>query len=325
MNIEIEYQGRRQVVTSAELFRLAASGELQPSTRLWLDGKETNCGNVKGIVFGAPQTPAVANANPFAVDVPGPEIPTYTSTGPQQNRRFSTPYLDYMIAGGSTPYVMCYLNSGQATVSPSGGRVWMKGMIGTQTNASGGFLKSLGRMVAGETFFLSHYVASGPAEIAFATKLPGMIVPRVLGPGESVICQRGAFLAASPGVELSVFWQKKLSVGLFGGDGFIMQRATGPGIVFLELDGAAFEYDLAAGEQVICDTGAVAWMDSGCSLDIQMVKGVKNILFGGEGLFNTTVTGPGKVTLQSMSVFGTASKLAPIIYRLIPHDSNGPR
>jgi uncharacterized protein (AIM24 family) len=321
MNIEIEYQGRRQSVTLAELFQLAADGELQPSSRLWIDGKETNCGNVKGIVFGAPQTTTVPVPNAGAA----PGVATYSSTGPQQNRRVSTPFLDYLIAGGSTPYVMCYLNAGQATVSPSGGRVWMKGMIETQTNATGGFLKSLGRMVAGETFFLSRYVASGPAEIAFATKMPGMIVPRVLAAGESVICQRGAFLASSPGVELSIFWQKKIGAGLFGGDGFIMQRATGPGVVFLELDGAAFEYDLAAGEQVICDTGAVAWMDPSCSLDIQMVKGVKNILFGGEGLFNTIVTGPGKVTLQSMSLFGTASKLAPLIYRLIPHDSNGPR
>ena len=202
MNIEIEYQGRRQSVTLAELFQLAADGELQPSSRLWIDGKETNCGNVKGIVFGAPQT--------STVPVPNAGVATYSSTGPQQNRRVSTPFLDYLIAGGSTPYVMCYLNAGQATVSPSGGRVWMKGMIETQTNATGGFLKSLGRMVAGETFFLSRYVASGPAEIAFATKMPGMIVPRVLAAGESVICQRGAFLASSPGVELSIFWQEKI-------------------------------------------------------------------------------------------------------------------
>ena len=319
MKIEIEYQGRRQEVSSEELYGLAASGEIQPSTRLWLDGRETNCGNVKGIVFGAPQRTTA----PVPNGVPVPNVATNSSTGPQQNRRVSTPFLDYVIAGGSTPYVVCYLGAGQATVSPSGGRVWMKGMIETETNAQGGFLKSLGRMVTGETFFLSRYVASGPSEIAFATKMPGAIVPYVLSAGESLICQRGAFLAASPGVELSVFWQKKFGTGLFGGDGFVMQRATGPGIVFLEIDGAAFEYNLAAGEQVICDTGAVAWMDSTCTLDVQMVQGMKNILFGGEGLFNTVVTGPGKVTLQSMSLFGTASLLAPIIARLMPN--NGPR
>ena len=319
MKIEIEYQGRRQEVSSEELYRFAAAGEIQPSTRLWLDGRETNCGNVKGIVFGAPQRTTA----PVPNGVPAPNVATNSSTGPQQNRRVSTPFLDYVIAGGSTPYVVCYLGAGQATVSPSGGRVWMKGMIETETNAQGGFLKSLGRMVTGETFFLSRYVASGPSEIAFATKMPGAIVPYVLSAGESLICQRGAFLAASPGVELSVFWQKKFGTGLFGGDGFVMQRATGPGIVFLEIDGAAFEYNLAAGEQVICDTGAVAWMDSTCTLDVQMVQGMKNILFGGEGLFNTVVTGPGKVTLQSMSLFGTASLLAPIIARLMPN--NGPR
>ena len=325
MNIEIEYQGRRQAATLQDVFRLAAAGELQPSTPLWLDGKLTNCGNVKGIVFGAPQTSTIPVPNFGATPASDANVPTYSSTGPQQNRRVSTPFLDYMIAGGSTPYVVCYLNAGQATLSPSGGRVWMKGMIETQTNAEGGFLKSLGRMVTGETFFLSRYVASGPAEIAFATKLPGMIVQRVLAAGESLICQRGAFLASSSDVQLSVFFQKKIAAGLFGGDGFIMQRATGPGIVFLELDGAAFEYDLAEGERIVCDTGAPAWLDPTCTLDVQMVKGVKNILFGGEGLFNTIVTGPGKVTLQSMSVFGTASVLAPIIYRLIPHDNNGPR
>lgn len=315
MKIEVEYQGVRQTVDTGRLFQLAAAGEIQASTRLWLDDKETFCGNVQGIVFGAPKTRPVPAAPSPQVQVP----PTVASSyGPEQNRRVHTPFLDYVIGGGSTPYVVCYLNGGQSIQSSSGGRVWMKGAIDVQTNASGGFLASLGRAFAGETFFMSSYLATGPSEIAFATNLPGMIVPRVLGAGEQLICQRGAYLASSAGVKIEIAFQKKLGSGLFGGEGFIMQRVVGPGVVFLELDGAAYEYILRPGERVVCDTGALAWMDATCSIDVEMVKGMKNMFFGGEGFFNTVITGPGSATFQSMSAESTARKVFPYIRAMLP-------
>lgn len=120
-------------------------------------------------------------------------------------------------------------------------------------------------------------------------------------------------MAATYGVELAVHFQKKLGAGLVGGEGFLMQRVTGPGLVFLELDGHCVEYDLAPGEQVVCDTGVVALMDSTCQMDVQMVKGVKNVLFGGEGLFDTVVTGPGKVYLQTMTIAQLAKLLVPFM------------
>jgi uncharacterized protein (AIM24 family) len=171
----------------------------------------------------------------------------------------------------------------------------------------------LGRMFTGESLFLSKYTAQGPAEIAFASSFPGRIIPMELGPGRSIICQKKAFLAATAGVTLSVYLQKKLGKGLFGGEGFIMQKITGPGFVFLELDGHCMEYSLAPGERLVCDTGVLALMEESCQMDIQMVKGVKNMLFGGEGLFDTVVIGPGKVWLQTMTIPHIAGLISPYI------------
>ena len=161
---------------------------------------------------------------------------------------------------------------------------------------------------------MSRYTAKSDAEIGFSSSFPGSIIARELGAGESLICQKSAFLCATYGVELSVHFQKKMGSGFFGGEGFIMQKVTGPGTVFLEVDGYCHEYDLAAGEKVVCDTGVVAIMDSTCQMDVQMVKGVKNVLFGSEGLFDTVVTGPGKVYLQTMTV----SKLADLMVPFLP-------
>ena len=327
MILEIEQNGSRRAITSVELFEMAAQGKLQSESKLWVDGVETFCGNVKDIVFGppaflkTPTVPPVASVSPNAPVSPAGAAPQTPSAALndnatlRQNARVRTPYVDYLIGGGSTPYLICYLEAGRSVYSTTGGRVWMKGPIETQNNAQGGFLKSLGRIASGESFFMSSYRASGPAEVAFSTNHPGVIVARELNAGESVVCQRGAFLAATPGVELSVFYQKKIRVGFFGGEGFIMQRATGPGVVFLELAGAAVTYELAPGEKMTCDTGSLAWMDHTCSIDIEVVKGVKNIVFGGEGLFNTIVTGPGRVTFQSMSIPGLAGELAPFFPR----------
>lgn len=219
----------------------------------------------------------------------------------------------YSIEGGSLPAVIIQLDSGETILSEAGGRTWSRGPIATEAKAEGGVGKSLGRMFAGESLFMSRYTAQGPAEIAFSSSFPGKIIARELQAGQSIVFQKRAFLCATYGVELAVHFQKKLGAGLFGGEGFIMQRVTGPGIVFLEVDGHCQEYDLMQGEQLTCDTGVLAIMDATCTMDVQMVKGVKNMLLGGEGLFDTIITGPGKVHLQTMTIAKLAKQMVPFL------------
>lgn len=221
--------------------------------------------------------------------------------------------MKYTIEGGSLPVVIVQMDPGEVMISESGARTWARGNVITEAKAEGGFGKSLGRMFSGESMFMSKYTANGPAEIAFASSFPGRIVAKELAAGESIICQKKAFMAATYGVELSLHFQKKLGAGLVGGEGFIMQRVTGPGLVFIELDGHSVEYNLAAGERLTCDTGVVAIMDSTCTMTVEMVKGVKNVLFGGEGLFDTVVTGPGKVHLQTMTIAQLAKLIIPFM------------
>lgn len=219
----------------------------------------------------------------------------------------------YNIQGDSLPVVICNLEPGEQMISESGGRTWYKGNVLTETSSGGGAKKVLGRMFTGESLFMSVYTAQSPCEIAFASSFPGRIIARQLAPGETIICQKSAFLAATAGVETAIHFQKKLGAGFFGGEGFIMQRVTGPGLVFLELDGHCVEYNLAPGEPLVCDTGVLAMMDATCALDVQMVKGFKNVFFGGEGLFDTIVTGPGKVYLQTMTIPHIANLIIPFI------------
>ena len=219
----------------------------------------------------------------------------------------------YSIEGGSLPAVIIQLESGETILSEVGGRTWSRGPVVTETKAEGGVGKSIGRMFAGESLFMSRYTAQGPAEIAFSSSFPGKIIARELLVGQSIVCQKQAFLCATYGVELAVHFQKKLGAGLFGGEGFIMQRITGPGIVFLEVDGYCQEYDLVQGEQLTCDTGVLAIMDATCTMDVQMVKGAKNMLLGGEGLFDTVITGPGKVHLQTMTIPKLAKQMIPFL------------
>ena len=221
--------------------------------------------------------------------------------------------MKYSIEGGSLPAVVIQLDPGETLISEVGGRTWSRGPVVTETKAEGGVGKSLGRLFTGESLFMNRYTAQGPAEIAFTSSFPGRIVARALNPGESIICQKSAFLCATAGVELAVHLQKKLGAGLVGGEGFIMQRVTGPGMVFLEVDGYCPEYDLAPGEQLVCDTGVVAIMDATCQMDVQMVKGAKNMLLGGEGLFDTVLTGPGKVYLQTMTISKLARLMTPFL------------
>lgn len=219
----------------------------------------------------------------------------------------------YKIEGGTLPVAILELEPGEEIISEVGGRTWAKGSIETDTKATGGIGKAIGRMFSGESFFMSHYTAKSKAEIGFASSFAGSIVAKELRAGESVICQKSAFLCATAGVQLSVFFQKKLGAGFFGGEGFIMQKITGPGVAFMELDGYVKEYDLGPGEQIVCDTGLVALMDETCTMDVVMVKGLKNMFFGGEGMVDTVVTGPGKAYIQTMSLPRLAQMLAPFI------------
>ena len=221
--------------------------------------------------------------------------------------------MDYTIEGGTLPAVIIRLDAGETIISQAGGRTWSRGPVVWESKAEGGIGRSIGRMFAGESLFMSRYTAQGPAEIAFSSSFPGRIVARKLGSGQSIICQKSAFLCATEGVDLAVHFQKKLGAGFAGGEGFIMQRVTGPGTVFLEIDGYCQEYDLVKGEQIICDTGVLAIMDDTCHMDVQMVKGARNIFFGGEGLFNTVITGPGKVFLQTMTVAKLAAQILPFV------------
>lgn len=218
----------------------------------------------------------------------------------------------YKIEGDTLPTVVIQLSAGESIVSEVGGRSWMKGPIETETKG-GTVGKSLGRMFSGESLFMSHYTAKGDAEIGFASSFVGKIVVKELLAGQSLICQKSSFLCATQGVDLSVHFQKKIGTGLFGGEGFIMQKITGPGVVFLELDGYVKEYDLAPKEELICDTGLVALMDASCTIDVRIVKGLKNKLLGGEGLVDTVVTGPGRVYIQTMPIPRMARLLAPFL------------
>ena len=220
----------------------------------------------------------------------------------------------YQIEGGSLPAAVIQLERGETLVSELGGRTWAKGPVTTETKAPGGIGKSIGRMFSGENLFMNYYTAEGPVEIGFASSFAGSIVVKELAAGQSIICQKSAFLCATSQVELSIFFQKKLGAGFFGGEGFIMQKVTGPGTVFLELDGYVKEYDLVQGEELVCDTGVVALMDETCSMDVRMVKGLKNKLFGGEGLIDTVIIGPGKAYIQTMSLPRLGGMLSPFIH-----------
>ena len=221
--------------------------------------------------------------------------------------------MQYTILGNDLPVVTCNLAPGESMITERGSMSWMSPNMKMET-AAGGLGKAFGRMLSGEAIFQNIYTAQGgPGMIAFASSFPGSIRAVQITPGRDVIAQKAAFLASERSVELSVHFQKKLGAGFFGGEGFIMQRLSGSGIAFLEIDGAAIEYDLAPGQQMIVDTGYLAMMDATCSMDIQTVPGLKNKFFGGEGFFNTVITGPGRIVLQTMPISGVAAAIRPFI------------
>ena len=218
--------------------------------------------------------------------------------------------MKYSIEGGTLPVVMCTMDAGEAMITERGSMSWMSPNMKMETTSNGGIGKALGRMFAGEAMFQNRYTAQGaPGLIAFASSFPGSIRAFDIAPGNGMIVQKSAFLASETTVTLSVFFQKKLGSGFFGGEGFIMQKLSGQGTAFVEIDGHAVEYDLAAGESMVVDTGYLAAMSESCTMDIVTVPGVKNMLFGGEGVFNTVVKGPGKLILQTMPISAVAGSL----------------
>ena len=220
--------------------------------------------------------------------------------------------MNYEIIGGNLPAAICHMRKGEKLVCESGAMSWMDDAFEMETSG-GGLGKMFGRMFSGETMFRNIYTAKRDGEIAFSSSFPGQIIAVQVTPGNPVIAQKRAFLACDPGVETSVFFQKKMGAGFFGGEGFIMQKFEGNGIVLLEVDGSVKEYTLAAGQRMIMDTGHLVMMEGTCSMDIERIKGAKNIVFGGEGLFNTVVSGPGKITIQTMPIEKTAQLLAKLM------------
>ena len=222
--------------------------------------------------------------------------------------------MEYEIKGGSFPMVVCKLQKGETMKDESGAMAYMTSNVKMDTNTGGGLLKGLGRALAGDSIFLNFFTAEEDgAEIGFASYCPGKIIPIRLDGTNSIIGQKSSFLAAEEGVDIDMYFRKKFGAGLFGGEGFILQKFSGNGIAFLEIDGEVIEYDLQPGEKLFVDQGHIAAMDESVDFDIERVKGAKNLLFGGEGLFLATLKGPGRVWIQTMPIAKLAEAIIPFI------------
>ncbi len=219
----------------------------------------------------------------------------------------------YEIKGGAFPVVICYLESGEQMITEKGSMVWQSPNI-TMDTTGGGIGRMFSRAFSGESMFQNVFTAQGgPGMIAFGSSFPGKIIPLSIGPGKEMVLQKKAFLASEAGIDLDIYFSKKLGVGFFGGEGFIMQKLSGQGMAFVEIDGELIEYELASGQQIIVDTGNVAGFETGVSIDIRQVAGLKNKMLGGEGFFNTVLTGPGKIWLQTMPISGVADAIKPFL------------
>lgn len=221
--------------------------------------------------------------------------------------------MEYEIKGGAFPMVICTLQKGETMQNETGAMAYMTSDIKMETNIGGGLLKGIGRALSGDTVFLNYFTAEKDGEqIGFSSCTPGKIVPIELDGSQTIIGQKNAFLAAENGVNLDMFFRKKLGAGLFGGEGFILQKLSGQGTVFLEIDGEVIERELAPGEKLLVDPGYIAIMEETINFDIERVKGVKNMLFG-EGLFFAKLEGPGKVWIQTMPISRLAEAIVPYV------------
>jgi len=219
--------------------------------------------------------------------------------------------MKYTISGSVMQALEIQLDPGERVFTEKGAMVWMRGDVKMDSNLKGGLFKSLGRMFSGESLTLNFFEAGkGGGYVGFAPMGPGKVIPLEVKPGRDIICQRDAFMVAEDGVDVSIHFQKKLGAGFFGGEGFIMQRLSGQGMAFAEIDGEVVEFELSPGEIMRVDTSHLAIMESSVEMDIEFVKGVKNMFLGGEGLFLTRLEGPGKVWLQTLTIANLAGKIA---------------
>ncbi|MDI9847866.1 TIGR00266 family protein [Rhodoblastus sp. 17X3] len=225
----------------------------------------------------------------------------------------------YRLSGALLQTLEIDLAPGETVYSQTNSMCWMNDAIEMDTNTGGGFFAGLQRTFGGGSFFVTEFRSRGEGHVAFAPRFPGTILPLTLRDGQSLICRKETFLCAEISVRLELAWQQKFGAGLFGGEGFILQRVTGPGVVWLDLSGEVVERDLAPGERLLVNAGHVGAIDPSVSYDIQMVKGFRNILFGGEGLFLATLTGPGHIALQSMPIMNLAEEIG----RYLPGNSGG--
>ena len=224
----------------------------------------------------------------------------------------------YQLSGTLMQTLQIDLGPGETVYSQTNCMCWMNDAISMDTHTGGGFLAGLKRTLSGGTLFVTDFTSRGAGHVSFAPRFPGTIMPVQLGAGESVICRREAFLCAEKSVTFEIAWTRRLGTGFFGGQGFVLQRITGPGVAFLDLSGEVVERDLAAGERLLVHAGHLGIMDPSLGFDIQMVPGFRNILFGGEGLFLATLTGPGHVALQSMPIMNLAEEIG----RYLPDKSS---
>lgn len=221
----------------------------------------------------------------------------------------------YEIKGQPYPVVVCGLDANETVICQRGAMAWMSPNMEMNTSG-GGIGKMFSRSITGESIFQNRYVAKGgPGEIAFAASVPGMIMPVQINPGRTIVAQKRSFIASEQGVDLSIFFQKRVGAGFFGGEGFIMQKLSGNGMAFIEVDGSVVEYDLGPGQSMLVDTGYLVAMEETCNISIETVRGVGNALFGGEGLFNTRVTGPGHIWLQTMPLSAFVGAISPYIVK----------
>lgn len=202
------------------------------------------------------------------------------------------------------------LENGESVVSESGRLVYMTDNVEMQTQARGGMWAGVKRAFAGESFFLTNFIGrGGKAIVGFGSEFPGKIIPMKLKAGENIIAQKDAFICSEESVTFDATWTRKIGAGILGGEGLILLKIKGPGLVFFNVGGEVSQIDLKKGEKIRVDTGNLAMFDESVAYDVERVKGVKNIIFGGEGLFLATCTGPGRVWVQSMPVNELAAKL----------------
>lgn len=221
--------------------------------------------------------------------------------------------MEYTISGSSMPAVKFDLERGEALFTEAGGMAWMKGNVKMETEMPGGLLGGVKRKIAGESFFVTRYTARDQCEITFAPYAPGHIVDIELDGSNEIIMQRDAFMVAENTVKLDMHFRRRLGAAVFGGEGFIMQKLSGRGMAFAEIPGEVVSYNLAAGEEIQVDPGHVAMLEPSVDFDITRIKGVRNIVFGGEGLFLAHLKGPGRIWLQTMTLRNLAAKIASYI------------